>query len=265
MKLLLTLALLLPAAALGAERRVAFAYDVRAVGLFDMSLEGEAEFHPDRYAVAMRLATSGMGDAIARFRMQARSEGVIASPPMPRLHVQTSESRLYDSRAVRIRYDDTGLPSAEVTPPLRTDDRDVVQPEQARGAVDLLTALARSVQAGSPAEACKGRIPIFDGRRRYDLVPEPAGMEKLDPPTAGSFAGQALRCLMKQVRIAGFKRTDRDGQAGEALSFVVWLAQPPGWPLVMPVRIETESGYGRVISHIARAEVDGEPLALQGP
>lgn len=265
MKLLLTLALLLPVAALGAERRVAFEYDVRAVGLFDMTLAGEAEFLADRYAVGMRLATTGMGDVMARFRMQARSEGVIASPPMPRKHVQGSESRLYDRRTVSIRYDDTGLPSTEVTPPITKDDRDPVQPEQARGAVDLLSALARSIQAASPVEACQGRIPVFDGRRRYDLVPEAMGTERLEPPSSGSFAGTALRCAMKQVRIAGFKKTDKDGRTGETLSFTVWLAQPAGWPVVMPVRIETESGYGRVISHIAKAEVDGAPLALQRP
>ncbi len=265
MKLLLALALVLPVAAHGAEHKVAFGYDVRFVGLFDMVLEGEADFRAGSYAVAMQLATTGMGDAIARFRMQARSEGVIASPAMPRHHVQATQSRMYNRRTVTIRYDETGLPTAEVTPPPSTDDRDPVTPEQARGAVDLLSALARSVQADSPEAACRGRIPVFDGRRRYDLLPQAAGTDKLEPPATGSFAGPALRCIMKQERIAGFKRTDKDGQRGEALAFTVWMARPQGWPVVMPVRIETESGYGRVISHISRLEVDGASIDLQRP
>jgi hypothetical protein len=96
-------------------------------------------------------------------------------------------------------------------------------------------------------------VPVFDGRRRYDLQYEDRGIQELKRSTYSAFAGPARACRVKQHRIAGFSTDPTDGEKADEAS--IWIADVlPGAP-PMPVRIELDSSWGYVYAHLA--EVTG--------
>jgi hypothetical protein len=244
--------------------RYTFGYLVQFVGMFDLKMEGSIELTPDRYVINMDLRTEGLADSLTRYRMTARSEGTHASPITAVAHESKVSSRFIDPRTAQVRWDASGIAHAEMVPPPKKDGRAPVLPEMTRGAIDPLSALLAAILRPSAAEACGAPIPVFDGRRRYDLYPKPTGMAKIEPRTAGAFAGEALHCVLYVDRIAGYSsKYDTSVRGPDEPGFEVWFAQRPGVDILLPAKIYADTRYGEVIAMLARLEKNGQPIALQ--
>ena len=75
--------------------------------------------------------------------------------------------------------------------------------------VDPLSAIVLLSQARlNRGEACNKRLPIFDGKIRYDLVLSPKGTRNVG--SAGNLRGTAYVCSVRFVPIAGHKMGNRE-------------------------------------------------------
>ncbi len=89
-------------------------------------------------------------------------------------------------------------------PPLRKRPNYVdLTPAHLNGVFDPLTALM--LRADSPGEVCGRTVRIYDGETRVDLKLSPAGSQ---PFSTEGFKGEAIRCSVKFVPVAGY-RTDK--------------------------------------------------------
>ncbi len=168
---------------------------------------------------------------------------------------------------VAMRYTQDGGVEAKADPP-PGDDRDPVGAQQRRSTVDTLTAglvLSRRLAAG---EACDGRIPVFDGRRRYDLVMEDGGRSPISMRKTLPRIETAQICWFRIHRIAGFKKK---GHTYDKPEFhdrryrVVAGSVAEGFPpLALDVTGEFSLGSFRI--HLVRME-RGEPnqIFASGP
>ena len=144
---------------------------------------------------------------------------------------------------------------AVIHPLPEVDDREIVPNDMRRNTIDPLSAALRAAYSAKTREdrlSCEDSIPVFDGRRRYDLVFKDAGTEVIDGPY---YDGVARKCLASIRRIVGFSRDpflprSKDLEGGE-----IWFADlVPGWPPV-PVRFKTDVGLGNAFVHLASHEL----------
>ena len=140
-----------------------------------------------------------------------------------------------------------------------TTDRDI-NDVLARNSMDLLTGTLIILQSVKNTHKCTGQFPIFDGKHRFNITLMDDGKEILPPSKYSSFEGEALRCTIKVVPVAGFKQKDNKRgwmavqnhtEAHHKLP-TLWLARMKNSTQIVPVRMEIASDYGSVVAHLSK-------------
>jgi hypothetical protein len=216
-----------------------------------------------KYRISSTIRSLGLIDGLIGFRSEATTSGAISSGIVyPERHKADNIWR-GDQRHVRISYGPTGPFDVVADPLPEDDDRQAVAPALRVGAIDALSAAyALTLAAGGDGEAakCGGKIAVFDGRRRYDILTNPLGHGL----TAGRvFQGRTFVCEIELHRIAGHSKSpwlpSSDDESGR-----IWFARlSKDWP-PLPVRFEIDILLGSVAIHLQRAQagdLDFKPAA----
>ncbi|MEM1381659.1 MAG: DUF3108 domain-containing protein [Pseudomonadota bacterium] len=124
--------------------------------------------------------------------------------------------------------------------------RQPVSVEQAEGAIDPLAALVALAFTPVPSgqEPCDRRIPVLDGKRRFDLVMIPEGKEDVRRNGPGRFRGEAYRCRLEQHKIAGYKEKNRGDIEGDIWVYMVEIPEELQTATLkyVPVRMVAKQG-----------------------
>jgi hypothetical protein len=195
------------------------------------------------YQISLRGHTTGMLDWLLDWRMDAETRGSLATGLQPERHLAEvhQHGRL---REVALRFAHDGAIDATVAPSPEADDREPVPPALRRGALDPMSAVLLLARTG-----CGRTVPVFDGRRRYDLEMADGGAVVLQPGEHGPYGGAARLCEFRFKPIAGYQK---DGARDAARHYRGWLASAlPGFPPV-PVRVEAEGWFGFVAIELQR-------------
>jgi hypothetical protein len=224
-------------------------YELWAGGLGVLGFDFALEESQDAYRVDSEFHTSGFSDFLFRFAMHASAEGGIAGKGvLPRRYASRSQSR-----RGRFTSDLDFLSDGEITAtvtPLEEEPRTPIPARSLPGSLDPLSATLSIARGLSQGGTCAGRLPIYDGKRRYDLVFEDKGPEELAPSTWSAFAGTARACTVRQIRLGGFLLRPREDITPEA---TIWMASLIPGTLAVPVRIELDSGWGSLLIHVVEA------------
>lgn len=123
-------------------------------------------------------------------------------------------------------------------------------PEQRRGTIDQITAIAAMLTA--QGEPCARTLRVYmDGRSRFDFVLSPNGSVNIN---SRAFQGPGVRCRVQFRPIAGFS----DPQEPATLNFLFGRTESGLWA---PVTIEMPTdGVGVVRLEARRLTVNGERL-----
>lgn len=114
-------------------------------------------------------------------------------------------------------------------------------PEQRRGAIDQLSAIASMIVA--QGDICARSLAVYmDGRSRFDFVMHPDGEEQV---SSRAYRGPVQRCVVDYVPIAGFG----DPQEPAQLTF---LFAPTSSGMNAPVSIEMPTDDAGIIRLEAR-------------
>jgi hypothetical protein len=239
---LILAAVSLPASAAG-PTPLTLRYEAYAAGLPVVSFDFRLDESGAGYVVGGRIRTVGLLRLFYSFAMQAESQGAIAVADLqPRFHEHSVRSRGRDRHA-RLDFAGDGTVMAALVPP-EDSGRPKATAQQLLHTVDPLTAILAIGHAVARAGRCGGSVAVFDGRRRYDLILTDDGSEQLEASSGIAYAGEARRCNVAAVKIAGFS-FDQD-YSPHTTNGRVWLASPrPGLP-ALPVRIDFSSSWGTV-------------------
>jgi len=211
-------------------------YDVRFGPLRILSLQTTVDLGPERYRTQTRLRTEGLVGVLFPWTAESTTEGT-RSPLRPSWH--TSEGRYRSQRrTVELRYAGDGSVEARVEPPLDDDPHALVSTAARRATVDPLTASLAAME-----QACAGRIPVFDGRRRYDLRLEDRGSSEVPRTRGALYTGPAQRCRALIEPRAGAWDADARGQETPA-TLEFWIASPRAHLLPLPVYLELSGRRG---------------------
>jgi hypothetical protein len=231
----------------GGEERVNLDYQIYFGGLNVIKVGIELGLGPNVYDVEARTETVGVTGFFAPWRSTATTRGEIEDGRLEPMQHRVSAQSRGKVRTIAIDFVDGDISNLVLIPPARTDPRDEIPADRRRGALDPASALLTLLHVMGEGKSCAGRFPVFDGRRRYDVVVVERGRETLAANNYSAFEGAAVRCDFHVeplvVDAPEHKRRFRSGRA--------WFAEVfPGRPFV-PVRLEVDGDYFQTLVHLS--------------
>lgn len=254
-----------PAATAGSGYRLSYAVYVGGVHVLDA--DAHLALEQDSYRIGVRAATDGFLGQVANWRADVASRGRLDGAGLPQPQRYRSISAWRDRARNTVLEYDGRTPRVTLADPPPEEDREPVPDDLRPATVDPMTAIVAALESVAEGRGCGGRVPVYDGRQRYDLVFADQGRETLQASNLSSFAGEAVACAVEFKPLAGRwkgqepARRDRDGEDGgrrvRDTTPVVWIGRPePGGPPV-PVRLQASSPLGTVMVHLSRLDRGG--------
>lgn len=221
--LLAALALARPAAALQTQN-LSLQYAIYAGGLHVLSMDVRISVGALRYRVEAALRTDGLVGFLFPWSLSARSQGAIDSDGVQPSDYRSANIWRGRERWVEVVYGEGGALTVRAEPAAGQGHRDALPEALIRDTVDLLSAALSVGLVLSAGGSCDRTIPVFDGRRRYDLIFKDIGMRRVDPSGYSVFSAEALACYVRMERLAGFsKHEGRERMEGALSSASVWM------------------------------------------
>jgi hypothetical protein len=200
-----------------------------------------------RGAGLMRVLTSGEGNLTTR--------GVIKDGRLQPTSYRSKTTSDDDTLDVTMTIEDGNVTELAASAPPPSDDRVPLADVDRANILDPLTALlvpAAETGDGVGQAACQRTLPVFDGRRRYDLQ---LAFKRLDRVRADKgYAGPAVVCALVLVPIAGHRLSSAQLKYLDGREIEMVLAPIAGTRLLAPFRIVIVNLLGNLVMQATRFE-----------
>ena len=243
--------------------RMNLVYQVYSGGFHVLNFELDLALAPERYDVTTRMQSAGFVGWFMSWKQEAGSQGLLGQDSVSPIHHRSQGEFRGRRRSVEIEYDAGKVNAVRVDPPPQDDDgRDEVSVERRREGMDPISAILNAIRRISAGQGCGGRLPVFDGRRRYDLVLTDRSTR---PPGAPQLAGapnDRVQCDFVYERIAGHERREGDPETKNKRRIQSGrvFAERNG-TLIVPVRIEIDGDWGMTIAHLREVKREADCTA----
>lgn len=240
--------------AVARDADVDLVYKVYIGGFHVVDLQLDIGFAPEKYDVKARINSSGTIGRMFPWTMDANSRGRFSDAGV----VVPASARQKNTWRGKERFIDLSFADGiarvdRMKPVPETDDRDKVPEALRTGAVDLTSAIMALITQMDESAECRNSVPVFDGRRRYDLRVEPDGSDQLKPNRYSPFRGATTNCVVWIDKKAGFKRKDSSGWSDQQRRAKVWMGKAFASAPPVPIRLTFDTPYGGLIAHLNQA------------
>ncbi len=159
-------------------------------------------------------------------------------------------------QGVRMSFRDSSVSNVSIVPPSSPGGAGYVplRPENLKDALDPLTAVMVLSRAKG-ATPCGRRIPIFDGKQRFDLLMTSAGQQRVAEARPSGQPGVGYLCRVRYIPIAGYKNNEETRQLATNGSIQVALRPIPSANLLVPYRITVETKVGTATMVLQRMDI----------
>ncbi len=198
-------------------------YEAYAVGLPVVAFDFRLDQGSQDYALSGQVKTVGLLRLFYRLDLKTLSQGTVGAADLqPLFHEQALRARGKE-RMARLDYPGDGTVATSLVP---AEDPGRPKPtrQQIAHTMDPLTALLAIGRDVAQRQRCDGRVAVYDGRRRYDIVLSDDGGDRLEKSPVYAYAGEVRRCAAAAVKIAGFS-WDQD-YSPHTTGGRVWFATP---------------------------------------
>ncbi len=226
--------------------------DARLGGLKFGSISMTAAFEGEGYEAKSVVRTEGITDHVFRQVFDLTASGGRTDDLMQTARYKARNIDQDNIQLIDVAYGPDGAPLVAADPPYDNSDRVATHTSQLRNTVDPLSAMIIPMAAPTP-DACDRKIPVYDGRRRYDFVMSFERMSTLED--AKGYEGPVVRCNAVLVPIAGYKRETIRDMRRDPMPISVWLAPVTGANALVPARIEVSTPLGTLVARSTRFEV----------
>ncbi len=221
----------------------------------------------DRYMVQSLMNTGGLASVFFKSEYKVLGLGHLAEDGavLPSRYDSDFVGRS-TQKLVSLIYGADGLPELTAADP-PYGERILQQPvsdEEKRGTVDPMGAWIHFMTGTSVEDdhPCGRSVPVYDGRRRYNLDLTFLGTEKAKVKGGRVFRGTAYRCLFQYTPVAGYKEKDlaEDAVPIPPLKAVIApITTPSGRRMLVPVQVSANAPVGKV--HLKIQSLDFAPVA----
>ena len=240
-------------------------YEIHVGGFHLASVDLVEVVDGNHYVAATLLTTKGLAEAIDSSDIKAVSTGNIQGHlVIPRTY--NSDVTTTDNHQLVGLLFDHGEPLSVDSHPTYDLMRYPVAPELKLNTVDPLSA-ALFLSLGSSVDdtaKCGRTVPIFDGKRRYNLKLNYIHDDSISLGRDGYNKGKpipALMCRVSYERVAGFKPPKPGRKPPQWPLIDIWLAPIKGTDFLVPLRMQASTEFGGVVVRAVRMKVqpDGNP------
>jgi hypothetical protein len=207
---------------------------------------GETEYSGSmtgRGSGVMRILASGDGNMTVQGQVRD-------GHPIPVRYVSATKAD-DDTLDVKIAFENGNAVEVEASPAPPGGDRVALTDQDREGITDPLTALfIPAGDAGPTQAACERVLPIFDGRRRYDLK---LAFKRIDQVKLDGYSGPAAVCSLVLVPIAGHRKSSPMMKfLTEGREMEIAFAPVVGTPVLAPLRITVFHMLGNLVMQATR-------------
>ncbi|MHA6287439.1 DUF3108 domain-containing protein [Maricaulis sp. CAU 1757] len=229
-----------PAAADTRTLSVSYSGSVLIFQVADINLT--SEFSSDTYQASARFTTAGLAALFSDADIEAGVTGYRDGPQLRPFRYSHLNHASNKNRIVAIDFPD-GVATPNINPPFGNMGEPPASETERRGAADpLSTLLALSVGAVAQGESvCRGQLPVFDGRARYNLRFVDGGREAV---RTRAWSGDARVCHAYYEPVSGYEVDEFPTPEDIARPITFWLAPMDNGSIHVPVRIHTNAGFG---------------------
>jgi len=236
------------------------AMTIYAGGITLGKMDMDATLRGGEYHVVSNLTTSGVINAFWQSEIQAASSGKVEAHAFAPTLYDSYDTRATRKQQVSLSYDGDAAPRLFAEPAYSTTGFEV-KPEDTKGTLDPLSAITFifSGVGARGADPCSFAVPVFDGRRRYNV--EMSKVRDVDiHMDNGLYQGKGVQCDVKYHQIAGFR--PRVLKSNESFPVIhAWFVRLPsavaGRDYTVPVRIWADTKYGVMAVLANSIRVDG--------
>lgn len=247
----------------GAQEAVSLGYNVYVGGFHVFAFDVDLTLNRSEYAISASGGTKGVVGLFYDWSARIGAKGAFGHGGLRPTRYDVFTDDEGRAETMRLRFEAGGRYSIERKPPKR-GKRKTLAPELTLGSVDPLSAILAAILALAEDGSCARTIPVFDGKRRYDLRFSHVGPSAVAPSHLSIFRGPAVQCRFTMTRIAGFTKKRRYAKIWDDSKdnpFTVSFARLSDGGPPLPVRFENDLGLGLMIIHLARAKVNGPPAS----
>ena len=268
MRVLLTLATLIAFVVGGASNSRADDWPANVRAIYDINFNGFNVGTFEFQSQSEEQSYSLSGNAQLTFLLGAftwigetRAFGLITN------HMPKPAAFAFDFKAnskvgsTKMDFDNGAVTDIKHSPPAILKPGTVPLREQhLRGVLDPLSAIM-VVARGSNPNPCDRRLPIFDGKERFDLVLSYKGQMKVNEQQPSGQPAMAHVCRVKYQPIAGHKVDTENSFMATSDAIEVALRPIPSANVLIPyqITIPTMVGYATIVSRRVEIESPGKP------
>lgn len=240
------------------SRTMALTYEVYAGGLHIFSFDVNLSLQPERYRIAAAGGTRGITSVLYKWDVNLTAEGRHLQPAR---YVTVNTGR-QPTKTMQLEFAKGGSFTIMREPPEPVDE--VAEAEEGPLPTSLPSNIADPLSAGLVASqalarngSCEQAIPVFDGKRRYNLLIHDAGTGDVPKSRISIYQGPATLCHFTMERISGFKKHRRyaaqwDEDKDEPPT--LWVAKVREDMPPIPVRFTGAVALGSIIVHLTKIE-----------
>jgi hypothetical protein len=186
------------------------------------------------------------------------SEGVLKAETIEPRHFVSDTKAKKDARIVKLTYDGSRMPRLTATPPYDADDLKEVKPAQQKGTQDPVSAFLLPVN-NATANPCGRTVPVFDGKRRYNLTFTYQTKKKITPE-GWTKSLTAVVCTVRYEAIAPVEKKRKfTNMLRRNDDMKIWLAPFDEGRLYMPVRFEIRTPIGSAVMQLHNVKEQRAP------
>jgi hypothetical protein len=237
---------------------VTVTYDVYVGGVHLMTADVTFEEKASRYRARVLGRTAGLWYRLFPWDTELKVEGRIRGDRFVPSEFYTRDVWGHKPRVTWLHFLKNGDVKPAFDPPNTDKNRGEITLRQRRGSLDPVTGLLQLLAHVAVYNSCDVTVPIFEGKRRFDIAGVDVGREAVDDGDYSAFKGVARTCDADFTMVAGEWKDrppdrfwTRDGHDNSREPFHIWLGSPAEGLPEMAVRLESGSVWGLIVMHLS--------------
>ena len=236
-------------------------YTIYIGGLIVAEGSMKAMLADETYLLQSEFGSAGLPKKFWDARWTMRSEGRVQGDKLHPSRFAFNSVENEEKKKRLLVYNDAGMPKLSFDPPLPPEERETTEPFQRKGTIDPVSSLLLPVMGkGNP---CDRKLPVFDGKRRYDLDLTFDRKDKIATRNKG-YDGEAVVCKVRMTPRAGMEKAKLATTLRERDATWIWLAPIDGGRFYIPVRVQMRTPIGAAILDVVRMRPLGVKAADAG-
>lgn len=238
---------------------VTVTYDVYVGGVHLVQANVTFEEHAKTYRARVLGHSVGIWYRLFPWDTELKTHGAIRGDHFVPAEFYTHDVWGRKAKSTWLHFKKNGDIDPKFDPPENSaNHREPVSFDQRHGSLDPVTGLLQLLAHEAVHQNCNVSVPIYEGRRRFDIISSDEGYDDIDDEDYNVFHGHARLCNAAFTMVAGEwidrppdRFWTRDANEKGREPFHIWLGKIDEHLPDMPVRLESGSIWGIIVMHMS--------------